>query len=40
MTEAGLAQHPQEWWHFCYGERMWAWLTGQEMAIYGLPEGC
>ncbi|WP_159788839.1 M15 family metallopeptidase [Sodalinema gerasimenkoae] len=39
MAEAGFAQHPQEWWHFCYGERMWAWATGQEAAIYGLPEG-
>ncbi|TVR08849.1 MAG: D-alanyl-D-alanine dipeptidase [Phormidium sp. GEM2.Bin31] len=39
MTEAEFAQHPQEWWHFCYGERMWAWLTGQKAAIYGLPGG-
>lgn len=35
MRQAGFAQHPQEWWHFCYGERMWAWLTGEAVAIYG-----
>ncbi len=35
MRQAGFAQHPQEWWHFCYGERMWAWLTGEAAAIYG-----
>ncbi|OAB59036.1 D-alanyl-D-alanine dipeptidase [Phormidium willei BDU 130791] len=38
MRQAGFAQHPQEWWHFCYGERMWAWLTGETAAIYGREE--
>lgn len=27
MTEAGFQQHPNEWWHFSYGDQLWAWLT-------------
>lgn len=30
MTEAGFRRHPHEWWHFCCGDQMWAWLVGQE----------
>jgi zinc D-Ala-D-Ala dipeptidase len=29
MTSAGFRQHPQEWWHFSYGDQLWAWLTNQ-----------
>jgi zinc D-Ala-D-Ala dipeptidase len=29
MTCAGFKQHPQEWWHFSYGDQLWAWLTNQ-----------
>lgn len=29
MSQAGFRQHPNEWWHFCYGDQMWAWLTSQ-----------
>jgi zinc D-Ala-D-Ala dipeptidase len=29
MTQAGFEQHPQEWWHFSYGDQLWAWLVGQ-----------
>ncbi|MCZ0900835.1 D-alanyl-D-alanine dipeptidase, partial [Microcoleus sp. HI-ES] len=25
----GFQQHPNEWWHFCLGDQMWAWLTNQ-----------
>jgi D-alanyl-D-alanine dipeptidase len=35
MEGAGFAQHPQEWWHFSYGDQLWAWRTGQGRAIYG-----
>jgi D-alanyl-D-alanine dipeptidase len=40
MIEAGFRQHPQEWWHFSYGDQMWAWLKRQEssyeiIAYYG-----
>lgn len=29
MTAAGFEQHPYEWWHFSYGDQLWAWLVGQ-----------
>jgi D-alanyl-D-alanine dipeptidase len=35
MEAAGFAQHPQEWWHFSYGDQLWAWRKGQAQAIYG-----
>lgn len=35
MRSVGFARHPNEWWHFCYGDQMWAWLTGQDTARYG-----
>jgi D-alanyl-D-alanine dipeptidase len=30
MYSAGFRRHPGEWWHFCLGEQMWAWLCNQE----------
>jgi D-alanyl-D-alanine dipeptidase len=30
MITTGFAQHPNEWWHFSYGDQLWAWLTGQK----------
>ncbi len=27
MNFAGFARHPSEWWHFCQGDQMWAWLN-------------
>lgn len=36
MTEAGFANHPDEWWHYSWGDQMWAKLTEQPAAIYGL----
>lgn len=35
MTQAGFKQHPHEWWHFSYGDQMWAWLMSQE--AIGVP---
>lgn len=35
MTAAGFKQHPNEWWHFCLGDQMWAWLTNQEKPELG-----
>ncbi|MEB3356769.1 MAG: M15 family metallopeptidase [Synechococcales bacterium] len=29
MAQAGFHRHPQEWWHFCLGDQMWAWLENQ-----------
>lgn len=27
MLDAGFKRHPGEWWHFCQGDQMWAWLS-------------
>ena len=35
MTKFGFAQHPNEWWHFSYGDQLWAWKTKKSSAIYG-----
>jgi D-alanyl-D-alanine dipeptidase len=36
MAEEGFAGHPDEWWHFSWGDQMWAALTGAPAAHYGL----
>ena len=40
MLGHGFAQHPAEWWHFSYGDQLWAWrqlgASGQHHnAVYG-----
>ena len=35
MAAAGFARHPNEWWHFSYGDQLWAWSRGEAGAIYG-----
>jgi D-alanyl-D-alanine dipeptidase len=48
MEAAGFLRHPQEWWHFSYGDQMWVWLAQQAglegfvtsaIAQYGRVEG-
>jgi D-alanyl-D-alanine dipeptidase len=34
MQKVGFANYPLEWWHFSYGDRLWAAYTGQRRAIY------
>ncbi|MBW4589924.1 D-alanyl-D-alanine dipeptidase [Aetokthonos hydrillicola Thurmond2011] len=30
VTEkAQFQRHPREWWHFCLGDQMWAWLNNE-----------
>ncbi|WP_017651516.1 M15 family metallopeptidase [Fortiea contorta] len=29
MIQAGFQRNPKEWWHFSYGDQMWAWLNNQ-----------
>lgn len=29
MLKAGFQRNPREWWHFCVGDQMWAWLNNQ-----------
>ncbi len=38
MQEAGFVNHPDEWWHYSYGDQMWAALKGEPAALYGLAE--
>jgi zinc D-Ala-D-Ala dipeptidase len=35
MAEEGFAGHPDEWWHFSWGDQMWAALTDAPAAHYG-----
>ena len=35
MTKFGFAQHPNEWWHFSYGDQLWAWKYKKANALYG-----
>jgi len=34
MQGAGFEQHPNEWWHFSYGDQLWAWKSGAAQAVY------
>jgi D-alanyl-D-alanine dipeptidase len=34
MGAAGFAQHPNEWWHYSFGDQLWAWRRGAALAIY------
>lgn len=36
MQKTGFINYPGEWWHFCYGDRMWAAYSNQKQSIYGL----
>lgn len=36
MRTAGFVGHPDEWWHFSYGDQTWAKVTGAPAALYGL----
>jgi len=35
MLQAGFTNLPSEWWHFDYGNWVWAWYRKQTSAIYG-----
>lgn len=35
MTGAGFINYPFEWWHYSYGDKYWAYMTGTRHAIYG-----
>lgn len=34
MLEAGFASCMPEWWHFSYGDQVWAWFYGEESSLY------
>ncbi len=35
MVEEDFAPHPDEWWHFSWGDQMWAALTDKPQAHFG-----
>ena len=39
MLKFEFAQHPNEWWHFSYGDQLWAWTNQNSNAIYGKIDG-
>lgn len=38
MEKAGFQNYPFEWWHYCYGDRMWAAYSGKKTCFYGMPK--
>ena len=34
LTSAGMVNYPTEWWHWSYGDRYWAFVTGATHAVY------
>ena len=38
MAAEDFAGHPDEWWHFSWGDQMWAALTGAPEAHYGAAD--
>lgn len=35
MEAEGFVNYVREWWHYSYGDRYWAWVSGASCAIYG-----
>jgi D-alanyl-D-alanine dipeptidase len=35
LSDVGLVNFPTEWWHWSYGDRYWAFVTGRPAARYG-----
>lgn len=38
MLDAGFASTYSEWWHYSYGDQVWAWFYGKNDCLYGLTE--
>ena len=38
MLTAGFASLASEWWHFSYGDQVWAWFYGESESLYSLAE--
>ncbi|MFO6088788.1 hypothetical protein ACLBTQ_28855, partial [Pseudomonas aeruginosa] len=32
---AGFSNLPSEWWHYDFGDQLWAWHTGATQALFG-----
>ncbi len=35
LEKSGFVNYPAEWWHYSFGDRLWAKLTGSKIAIFG-----
>ncbi|MBQ8251141.1 MAG: D-alanyl-D-alanine carboxypeptidase family protein [Alphaproteobacteria bacterium] len=35
LEKVGFINYPAEWWHYSFGDRLWAKLTGAKIAIFG-----
>jgi len=38
MKRQKFVNYPNEWWHFCYGDQMWAAYSGKKTCPYGMVE--
>lgn len=38
LTPQGFVNYPTEWWHWSFGDRYWALLTGADAALYSPVE--
>jgi D-alanyl-D-alanine dipeptidase len=38
MEAEDFVWYPGEWWHYCYGDRMWAVYSGRTECVYGSIE--
>ena len=38
LGNRGLVNYPTEWWHWSFGDRYWALMTGAPAALYGPTE--
>jgi D-alanyl-D-alanine dipeptidase len=36
MQAAGFRRHPQEWWHFSFGDQLWAWILQEQEGKQGI----
>jgi D-alanyl-D-alanine dipeptidase len=34
LLAAGMVNYPTEWWHWSYGDRYWAYVSGADHAVY------
>ncbi|MGH7156928.1 MAG: hypothetical protein ACREGG_02360 [Candidatus Saccharimonadales bacterium] len=37
-VDTQLQVNPTEWWHWSYGDQMWAKLRHESVALYGAAE--
>lgn len=35
LEKTGFVNYPSEWWHYSFGDRLWAKLTGSKIAFFG-----